>query len=169
MLLRSEAGASTVELAIAFMAFVTLVIGFMQVSIWALSISITQIGLREGCRAGVAAYHPAPVSGNSGAGLPDPELSQQAYEVAAVQAATGRAEEILQWLPLTHSFDSLTASVVESGISRGVEGTREFRMSVTVSPPLVVPLAEDWLPAGSGGLLEIHRECRMRLARYYTY
>jgi len=164
-----EAGTVLTEFALIIMVYMTMVIGLIQVTVWAVTIASTQFAVWEGCHAGAAAYHPEPADGTTPGGLRSQvETGTTEQAAAASFAALDRIEEVLSWLPLTGDYTDLDASVLEEDVEPGEEGVREIVASVHVNAPVLVPLSRAWL-TGSGGLFEVVRACRMRLSRFYSY
>lgn len=120
---RPSRGASLVENAILLPIFLLLVLGFLQLSIWGFGIGVVHLAGREACRKGAIWYQ------------------QKAWWGERAAAQRRAVYETNKWRQLT-SFTNqamFKTSIKEVGISKGVEGTREFSVHIFMPMPSVVP------------------------------
>lgn len=166
---RNEDGSGLTEFAFAFVIYVMVTLGTIQVSIWAFSAAAAQFAVWEGCRAGAAAYQPPPPDATDDVALRHYQESSSEFAANAVFAATDRTEEILSWVPITSDYTSLAATVEEEGMAPGEEGSRSIVTSVRIRPFILVPLFEQWLDGTSPEGFGFDRACRLRLGRFYSF
>jgi hypothetical protein len=164
-----ESGSGLTEFAFAFVIYVMVTLGTIQVSIWAFAAAAGQFAVWEGCRAGAAAYQPPPPDATDDVALRQYHESSAEFAANAVFAATDRTEEILGWVPITSDYTSLSAAVEEVDVAPGEEGRREIVTSVRVRPFILVPLFEQWLDGTSPEGFGFDRACRLRLGRFYSF
>ncbi len=170
-LARDEHGQAIVEFALVVSIFIVLTLGFMQVAIWLFGTALTEIAVREGCREGVAWYHPKPArwEGDSESGRRDPCEGDATMKALAMAMAYNRTSEILNTAIIQGPIVVLPG-ITEEGCAKGEEGTREMTVEAWGRLPVVVPFAADWIPGWfPGDIFIIHRKCRMRLERFYSY
>jgi hypothetical protein len=170
-LLRDQCGQSIVEFAVVAPVFIVLILGFMQIAIWLFGTTLTEMAVREGCREGVAYYQPKPArwEGDSGGGRREPCEGDTATKTVAILMARKRTSEILSIAIIQRPFVILP-QITEEDCAKGEEGTREMTIDAIVRLPVVVPFAADWIPGWfPGDIFVIHRKCRMRLERFYSY
>ena len=134
---------------------------------WLFGTALTEIAVREGCREGVAWYHPKPArwEGDSESGRRDPCEGDATMSALAIVMAYNRTSEILSIAIVQDPFVILP-QITEEGCAKGEEGTREMTVDAIVRLPVIVPFAAEWIP---GGIFIVHRKCRMRLERFYSY
>lgn len=116
-------GVSTVENAIFLPVFLFLVLGFFQLAIWGFGIAVADLAAREGCRTGAVWYQDL-------LGLPKGLAKFMGEDRAHV------------WLGMTGftSGAGVSSEFRESGIGPGVEGTREYSVTISMNFPSVIPL-----------------------------
>jgi hypothetical protein len=165
-----DSGTAITEFALAFGMYVLIVMGTIQIAIWAFSSSITQFAVWEGCRAGAAAYQPPPPDGRNVGGLGDQQTVDDSEWVAAAEAsAIARTDALLDWLPITSNHGDIEVVIEEADVGPGEAGRREIQVTVGVRPLVLFPMTEQFLGVlGSGGFV-LDRACRLHLSRYYSY
>jgi hypothetical protein len=166
---RGEDGSTIVEFAFAFLLYATVVMGAIQVAIWAYTVSAAQFAVWEGCRIGASVYQPAPPDGTDPSSLPEQGTDSEDYAIKASLAATIRTEDILNWLPITSSYADLAAAVEEADVAPGEEGERDMMVTVRVKPFLFVPMFASLLADPSSKDYGFTRSCRLRLTRFYSF
>jgi len=171
-LARDERGQAIVEFALVVSIFIILTLGFMQVAIWLFGTALTEIAVREGCREGVAWYHPKPTQweGDSESGGRAPCEDDATMSALAMAMAYKRTSEILN-IGIIQDPIVVVPLITEEGCAKGEEGTREMTVEAGGRLPVVIPFAADlipgWFPIDIFTI--VHRKCRMRLERFYSY
>jgi len=166
-----QRGQTIVEFALVATVFIVLILGFMQVVIWLFGTALTEIAVREGCREGVAYYHPKPArwEGDSASGRREPCEGDTTMKAVAIAMAYKRTSEILNIAVIQDPIVVLPG-ITEEGCAKGEEGTREMTVEAWGRLPVVVPFAADWIPGWFPlNIFIAHRKCRMRLERFYSY
>jgi hypothetical protein len=165
-----DEGTALTEFALAFLLYVTVVMGSIQIAMWAFTSSGAQFAVWEGCRAGVTAYQPAPPDATDDMSLAEHSMEADAELAAAASfAAADRVVEMMSWLPLTNDYENLQSIVTEDDVTPGEEGVREIQVSVRVRPLVLFPLVERFLGAGDPDGFYFDRSCRQRLNRFYSF
>jgi len=169
-LARDQRGQTIVEFALVAPVFIVLILGFMQVAIWLFGTALTEMAVREGCREGVAYYQPKPArwEGDDESGRRDPCEGDAMMSALAIAMAYKRTSEILS-IAIIQSPIVVLPSITEEDCAKGEEGTREMTVEAWGRLPVVVPFAAEWTPGPLKGLFIVHRKCRMRLERFYSY
>jgi hypothetical protein len=167
--LADDSGTGLTEFAFAFVVYVLVTLGTIQVALWAFAAAAGQFAVWEGCRAGAAAYQPPPPDATDDVALRAYHESSAEYAANAAFAAADRTESILSWLPITSEYTSLEAVVEEEDVLPGEEGRRAIVTSVRVRPFVIVPFFEQFLDDSSGEGFGFDRACRLRLGRFYSF
>lgn len=144
-----EHGTSLVEFAMILPALMLVLLGFLQLALWAFQIGVVQYASNQACRAGAAVYQPL--------GAEPGEFNVVAYGLSVV-AVRAKMNDILTPMGLRDRV-WYEPYVYESGLAKGQEGEREYVVEVQLRLTRVV----FWDPPF------IWRTARCRLERFYSY
>lgn len=161
------AGTSIVEFALVAPMFLLLTLGFVQLAMWALSMTLSQLAADDAAHSAAGAYL-AQYKARSWEQATDGNGTGSWTPIYATAGFT-RGKAVLDLLRLTsRGLPYVRVRLVEQGISPGEEGTRLIQTEVIVKLPRLLPLVA---PPSLLGLVDDYYVARSstRTTRFYSY